>query len=424
MTAEIAILNKSAVALAADSKVTVSSGGQEKTYDTVNKLFTLSRVHPVGVMIYGNADFMGFPWETIIKEYRKSKGTLSESKIADWGSDFLEFLSQFFDYQPADCKANISSIARSQLSDLMDDVRDEMIVGDTNEIFENVLSNEINKRLEEAAAAAPFLSDDETKSFRDSYMPVLTETAARVPETDGIRERFCEFLVTSITRNHYSPLQSGIVIAGFGEDQKLPAIVAYDTDGFIFPNKLKSRPQADSSLNRKHDAIIIPFAQRDMVIRFMEGIDARYRSFLEGSVKKLIVSNAVSVLEGFATGLDDMEAAKAAVTELAVRQFDEFSDTSAAYRKEYYSSPIIDMVGTLPKEELANMAEALVNLTSLKRRVSLDRETVGGPVDVAVISKGDGFIWIKRKHYFDPKLNHHFTANYFRDIGEKEDDDE
>ena len=32
-------------------------------------------------------------------------------------------------------------------------------------------------------------------------------------------------------------------------------------------------------------------------------------------------------------------------------------------------------------------------------------ETVGGPVDVAVISKGDGFIWIRRKHYFDPALN-------------------
>ena len=30
---------------------------------------------------------------------------------------------------------------------------------------------------------------------------------------------------------------------------------------------------------------------------------------------------------------------------------------------------------------------------------------MGGPVDVAVISKGDGFIWIKRKHYFSPELN-------------------
>jgi len=61
------------------------------------------------------------------------------------------------------------------------------------------------------------------------------------------------------------------------------------------------------------------------------------------------------------------------------------------------------------------MAEALVELTSLKRKVSMEAETVGGPTDVAVISKGDGFIWIRRKHYFDADLNPPFFANYFRD---------
>jgi hypothetical protein len=42
-------------------------------------------------------------------------------------------------------------------------------------------------------------------------------------------------------------------------------------------------------------------------------------------------------------------------------------------------------------------------------------ESVGGPVDVAVISKGDGFIWIKRKHYFSPDLNSQFFNNYNND---------
>ena len=67
--------------------------------------------------------------------------------------------------------------------------------------------------------------------------------------------------------------------------------------------------------------------------------------------------------------------------------------------------PIMSIVGQLPKEELAEMAEALMNLTSLKRRVTPAAGTVGGPVDVAVISKGDGLVWMKRKHYFAPELN-------------------
>lgn len=75
------------------------------------------------------------------------------------------------------------------------------------------------------------------------------------------------------------------------------------------------------------------------------------------------------------------------------------------------------MISILPKDELAHVAESLLALTSLHRRISRDMETVGGPIDVAVISKGDGFIWLKRKHYFKPELNPQFGLNYMRDAG-------
>jgi hypothetical protein len=51
------------------------------------------------------------------------------------------------------------------------------------------------------------------------------------------------------------------------------------------------------------------------------------------------------------------------------------------------------------------MAETLVNLTTFKRRVSTSRETAGGPIDVAVVSRGDGFVWVRRKRYFPIELN-------------------
>ncbi|MGC1119958.1 MAG: hypothetical protein WBA22_02590 [Candidatus Methanofastidiosia archaeon] len=68
----------------------------------------------------------------------------------------------------------------------------------------------------------------------------------------------------------------------------------------------------------------------------------------------------------------------------------------------------------IPKNELALMAESLVKLTSFKKRVTMEEETVAEPIDVALISKGDGLIWIKRKHYFKPELNPQFFANYNR----------
>ncbi|MEO6872455.1 MAG: hypothetical protein ABI233_09590 [Chthoniobacterales bacterium] len=85
------------------------------------------------------------------------------------------------------------------------------------------------------------------------------------------------------------------------------------------------------------------------------------------------------------------------------------------YSRHRHISPVVNAVGALPKDELAAMAESLVNLTSFKRRVSTDAETVGGEIDVAVISKCDGFVWIKRKHYFEASKNPQFAANYYRD---------
>jgi hypothetical protein len=74
MTAEVAILNKIGVALAADSTVTITTANGDKTYNTTNKLFTLSKFHPVGIMMWNGTEFNGVPFELIIKEFRESLG--------------------------------------------------------------------------------------------------------------------------------------------------------------------------------------------------------------------------------------------------------------------------------------------------------------------------------------------------------------
>ncbi len=61
-----------------------------------------------------------------------------------------------------------------------------------------------------------------------------------------------------------------------------------------------------------------------------------------------------------------------------------------------------------------SMAETLVNMVSFRKQVTMEAETVGGPIDVLVITKGDGPVWIKRKHYFNPELNHRFFSNYLK----------
>ena len=91
MTAEIAVMNKNGIALAADSAVTVAG---RKVYNSANKLFTLSKHHPVGVLIYGSADMNGIPWELIIKEFREQLKETEQDSIEEYGDHFQKFLQQ------------------------------------------------------------------------------------------------------------------------------------------------------------------------------------------------------------------------------------------------------------------------------------------------------------------------------------------
>src|SRR3990170_4684161 len=89
MTSEVAILTKQAVVLAADSAV--SSGG--KIFNTVNKVFALSKHQPVGIMAYSSADAMGVPVETVIKEFRRIQGRQGYQHLEEYAIRFGEFLA-------------------------------------------------------------------------------------------------------------------------------------------------------------------------------------------------------------------------------------------------------------------------------------------------------------------------------------------
>ena len=158
------------------------------------------------------------------------------------------------------------------------------------------------------------------------------------------------------------------------------------------------------SITTETTSAVVPFAQTEMVSTFMEGIDPNLQNAILRGLESLFTaySDVVKTHIG-ASGVDPK-----LIDQHTSILLEEFTKNIREYRRREHVMPIIDMVALLPKDELALMAEALVNLTSLKRRVTPDAETVGGAVDVAVITKGDGLVWIKRKHYFDQSLNQHF----------------
>lgn len=67
------------------------------------------------------------------------------------------------------------------------------------------------------------------------------------------------------------------------------------------------------------------------------------------------------------------------------------------------STPLVH--AAMPIQDAIDLAEFLVNLTIGYSRFSPGAPTVGGPIEIAVITKHEHFKWVRRKHYFNEELN-------------------
>jgi hypothetical protein len=199
------------------------------------------------------------------------------------------------------------------------------------------------------------------------------------------------------------------VFTGFGRRDLFPAMQAFLVEGMI-RKRLKHQEVERNQVGFENGAIIIPFAQREMVDIFMSGLDPRFTGGFLASLAKTFEEYPQVIIDSIEKLTDEEKnELKGKFGETSQEIVQQIQNQLASYQA-FNANPIVNVVAALPRSDLAAMAESLVNLTSLKRRVSMQAETVGGPVDVAVISRSDGFIWIKRKEYFRPELNPGYLA--------------
>jgi hypothetical protein len=204
-----------------------------------------------------------------------------------------------------------------------------------------------------------------------------------------------------------------LVITGFGADEALPSLMHFSIDG-VAADVLRYIQHDSHVLKPGMGASITPFAQDEMVVRFMDGVDPLYEKTTKSFISRILHQYPGEIIDSLDTlTQDEKKVLKAKLADKAQKEFEDIERALINLKKDQFSDRIIKVVRMLPKSTLALMAESLVSLTSFKRRISLEAETVGEPIDVAVISKGDGLVWIKRKRYFPADLNQQFLTTYF-----------
>ena len=249
--------------------------------------------------------------------------------------------------------------------------------------------------------------------YKETINKNIKSVFEELPLTKGQKGKLIELAsmwMFNISNELSNPLNSGIVIAGFGEEDLFPALISYDVELEI-EDKIKYRKNDVIDISMKKTASIVAFAQKEMVSAFMEGVDPTYKIIKDVAIRKTF--NNYANLIAAQLGLQSDKRRIREMERIGEELLNNLSEDLQKIRDKKFSNPIVGIVSGLPKDELAAMAESLVSLTSFKRRVSPQSETVGGPIDVALISKGDGFIWVRRKHYFKLELNPQFRDNYY-----------
>lgn len=190
-----------------------------------------------------------------------------------------------------------------------------------------------------------------TKDFRSN----LEIDTINVKE---ITNQFISFLKDFIGES--SDVNVGFLIVGYSESE--------DYNPEMYCIEIKEGVVGEINDLSNENFSISWFGEYDLLSRFIFGIDSSIETFLIG--------------EGF----DDED-----VVEMV------------KLSKENFSLPL--GVPDMPIQDAIDLADFLVDICKTASKFIPGPQVIGGPTDIAVITKHEGFRWIKRKHYYSQELN-------------------
>lgn len=411
MTAIVSILNKHAVSLAADSAMTI---GGRKVYNSANKLFALSKYKPVAIAFYNNLNLVNCPWEVVTKEYRRHLGKRSFATLLEYVADFFNYLkTQNYFSTVAEQHQQIEWEFQNYLDSVLDDMNRLNLTNEFNAFVKNQ-ETQFYSRMNNLVSIGP-LSKDEFKLMYDHEISEALRHVKNVYNVDLDKDIVSHQLFSMFVKDMWLSNMTGIVFCGYGDKEIYPCLYNYDSY-VVINNKLAIFPHDEKAIEigKPAPAAIRTFAQTDVMDTLTFGIAPSVRTIYRENLSKPLIDvlNKIGDKVGNA-------GVKQTIADFIKNDLDSYVDDymseCAKAAQKTYAQPFLNSMTSLEKEDLADFAESMIKVTSIKRKVSPTLATVDGPIDVMVISKAEGVIWIKRKHYFSPELNHSFFNNYHMD---------
>ncbi len=434
MTAEVVVMNRKGVALAADSAGTVSSRGLFKVYNSNDKLFQISNKCHIGSLTYGCSSLNGAPVELIIGRFKEQHSDTAWKIVSDCKQDFIRYLDdrEFATYSDEKnyIRLRISDVLKllendlasirddnphlrfidwqlSKLNPEKDEDRINELLNQKNELMKDLNafneSNYIELRLEEIMLMANCNSIDDSffqeisSTYGSFIKKEIEELRPRIsPDKFDIVVNYC---IYAMYKDALRDGGTGVAFAGFGTDEFYPSCNHIEVFGTIC-GKTIYNDIGEIKISTEVPMRILPLAQTENVDTFIFGISPTMENILRDRIGEFFneaiskFGHALSDEDAFiAFGEERVANAWSLAKDSIEKDFDNILK-SIMYRNR---DRIYDALDWLSIPDMAQMAKSLVELTAFKKKMSVETDTVGGPIDVAVISKNDGFNWVEKK---------------------------
>lgn len=414
MTAEVCIMNRLAAVLAADSAATVSQWTGEKVetryFKGSNKIFQLSDHHPVGLMIFDSAEIMRVPWEIVVKTFRSQLGSKSFNTVKEYAAEFFDFLEHATLMFPASIQVEVFLDA-ARLAAVLLVNRDNYPDVDADRLSENQRIIESRGRELEALPFPGGLTNELLEEAFEKFEGPLTSHIEEFRDTfgRGFPSDVGDLAAIGILEIFKQPNKhlsaTGLVFAGFGDHEIFPAYTEFKSCGIICGKHI-AIPISEFAITHDVPAQLSPFAQTAMSDTFSLGISEDVFNSVMITLSEHLANFARRMIDSSGGSADAIPNLDDIVSQARREMGAEVLDRA----KREHAMPLRRVLSVLPVDEMAELAETLINLQALKEKVTKSSETVGGPVDVAIITKAEGLVWAKRKHFFDIGLNSRYLV--------------
>jgi len=405
LTSQIVLMNKLGVALATDSSITIRHGENTRTYGSAEKIFSLPNEHKVALLHSGSTEFMGHPYEVLITEWKK---TLNRplSDVKSYAESFVRWLSH-----------------RSDL--FSQDLQEDFFEDHATDYFLD-LRKVLLERLESNQMSTDTWNSAETLEFTANFFTKDLDWLRSLNTCEGLSEKWAETVATSIQhklkeatdfvfddtpwdvtsseivqmigkeiiyRTIGNEQDARVAFVGYGFEQMYPEHVWVDLRGLIGD---KPRYTIESLLvTNDNDSWLQTHAQSEAIHTYLR---AYHVSFLD-KAKSNLREAVLEILEKL-DGKFDNETYLELENDISVLKEEAVDKLVKAFEDNSHNRFVKPFTGTLaglPTTSLAKMAESLIELQILRQSSQGIQDTVGGPVDVAVITLETGFTWFRHK---------------------------